>query len=91
MIDRRTALASAALIALMLLAAGWRVAMLDEWSTLAFGEAAALPSLVLFVFPASCALVVPYWCMWRMAAIAYWFTTVGPYEYSKGASGAVEP
>ena len=20
---------------------------------------------------ASCALVVPYWCMWRMAAIAY--------------------
>ena len=28
---------------------------------------------------ASWALVVPYSCMWRMAAMAYWFTTVGPY------------
>ena len=37
---------------------------------------------------ASCALVVPYWYMWRIADIAYWFTTVGPKGYSKGASGA---
>src|SRR4029450_1969885 len=36
---------------------------------------------------ASCALVVPYWCMCRMAAIPYWFATVGPYGYSNGASG----
>jgi hypothetical protein len=62
-IDRKTALASVALIALMLLAAAWRISMLDDWTTLAFLNAASLPPLLLFVFPAGSALVVGalYW------------------------------
>jgi len=27
---------------------------------------------------ASCSLVVPYWCMWRIAHIAYMFAVAGP-------------
>jgi hypothetical protein len=58
-IDRKTALASAALIALMLLAAVWRIVMLDDWTTaLAVQNEAPLPSLLLFLFPASSALLV---------------------------------
>src|SRR5690242_2491913 len=37
---------------------------------------------------ASCSLVVPNSCMCRMAAIAYWFTTVGAKGASKATSGA---
>ena len=40
---------------------------------------------------ASCWLVVPYSCMWRMAHMAYMFTTVGPKGYSNWTSGAAEP
>ena len=63
MIDRNTALASAALIALMLVVAVWRIIVLDDWTTLAVHNRASLPSLLLFVFPASSALVVGalYW------------------------------
>lgn len=58
MIDRPTALASAALIALMLVAAVWRIVMLDDWTTLAVQYEAPLPSVLLFLFPACSALVV---------------------------------
>ena len=63
MIDRKTALVCAALIALMLMAAVWQIAMLDDWTTLAVHKGASLPSLFLFVFPAASALVVGalYW------------------------------
>ena len=63
MIDRKTALACAALIALMLVLAVWQIAMLDDWTTLAVQRGASLPSLLLFVFPAASALVVGalYW------------------------------
>jgi hypothetical protein len=62
-IDRKTALASAALIALMLVAAVWRIVMLDDGTTtLAVQNEAPLPSLslllFLFLFPASSALLV---------------------------------
>jgi hypothetical protein len=62
-IDRKTALASAALIALMLAAAAWRIAMLDDWTTLPVQNGAPLPSLLLLLFPACSALVVGamYW------------------------------
>jgi hypothetical protein len=62
-IDRKTALVCAALIALMLVAAVWQIAMLDDWTTLAVHKGASLPSLFLFVFPAASALVVGalYW------------------------------
>jgi hypothetical protein len=58
MIDRSAALASAALIALMLVAAAWRAIMLDDWTSLTILNGAPLPSLLLFVFPACSALVV---------------------------------
>ena len=63
MIDRKTALVCAALIALMLMAAVWQIAMLDDWTTLAVHKGASLPSLFLFVFPAASVLVVGalYW------------------------------
>jgi hypothetical protein len=63
MIDRKTALASAALIALMLAAAAWRIDMLDDWTLLPVQNGAPLPSLLLFLFPACSALVVGamYW------------------------------
>jgi hypothetical protein len=63
MIDRKTALASAALIALMLAAAAWRIDMLDDWTLLPVQNGAQLPSLLLFLFPACSALVVGamYW------------------------------
>ncbi len=63
MIDRKTALASAALIALMLVAAACRINMLDDWTTLTVQNETPLPSLLLFVFPACSALVVGalYW------------------------------
>jgi hypothetical protein len=62
-IDRKTALACAALVALMLVAAGWRIIMLDDWTTLAVQNGASQPSLLLLAFPASSALVVGalYW------------------------------
>ena len=63
MIDRKTALACAVLVALMLALAVWRIITLDDGTTLAVHNGAALPSLLLFVFPASSALVVGalYW------------------------------
>ena len=63
MIDRKTAFASAAPIALMLAAAAWRIAMLDDWTTLPVQNGAQLPSLLLLLFPACSALVVGamYW------------------------------
>jgi len=63
MIDRKTVLASALLIALMLVAAVWRINMLDDWTTLAVQNGAPLPSMLLFLFPACSALVVGalYW------------------------------
>jgi len=57
-IDRRTALVCAALIALMLGLAVWRIITLDDWTTLVVQNAAPLPALLLFAFPASSALVV---------------------------------
>lgn len=57
MIDRRSALTCAALIAVMLAAAAWRIATLDDWTTLAVHDGAALPSLLLLFFPACSALV----------------------------------
>jgi hypothetical protein len=62
-IDQKTAFACAALIALMLVAAVWRTAMLDDWATLAIQNEGPLSSLLLFAFPASSALVVGalYW------------------------------
>ena len=63
MIDRKTVLASALLIALMLVAAVWRINMLDDWTTLAVQNGAPVPSMLLFLFPACSALVVGalYW------------------------------
>ena len=57
MIERKTALACAALIALMLAAAAWRIVTLDDWTTLA-DNGTTLPSLLLLFFPACSALVV---------------------------------
>jgi hypothetical protein len=57
-IDRKTALASETLIALMLIAAAWRIFTLEDWTTLELGNGASLPSLLLFVFPVSSAIVV---------------------------------
>jgi len=56
-IDRKAAVLSAALIALMLVAALWRIIMLDEWTTFPIPNGSPLPSLFLFSFPASSALV----------------------------------
>ena len=63
MIDRKTTLASAALIALMVVAAGWRINMLDDWTSLPIENEAAFPPLLFFFFPACSALVVGalYW------------------------------
>ena len=36
---------------------------------------------------ASCSLVVPYSCMWRVAHIAYMFAVAGPYGNSNCISG----
>ena len=58
MIDCKTALACAGLIALMLALAVWRVITLDDWTTLAVQNADPLPALLLFAFAASSALVV---------------------------------
>jgi hypothetical protein len=62
-IDRKTALASAALIALMLVAAAWRIITLEDWTTFAVQNEGPLPSLLLVLFPACSALVVAalYW------------------------------
>jgi hypothetical protein len=64
-IDRKTTLVCAALIALMLVAAVWQISVLDDWTTpLAVQKGASLPSwFLLFVFPATSALVVGalYW------------------------------
>lgn len=63
MIDRKTALVCAVLVALMLVAPVWQIAWLDDWTTLAGEKGSSPPSLFLFVFPASSALVVGalYW------------------------------
>ena len=63
MIDRKAALASAALVVLMLVAAAWRVITLDDWTTLAIKGGTPSSSLLLFAFPAASALVVAalYW------------------------------
>jgi len=57
MIGRKTALACAALIAVMLAAAAWRIFTLDDWTTLA-DNGTTLPSLLLLFFPGCSALVV---------------------------------
>jgi hypothetical protein len=58
MIDRKTALICAALIALMFAGAVWRTVALDDWTTLPIHNGATVPSLVLLFFPACSALVV---------------------------------
>jgi hypothetical protein len=62
-IDRKTALACAVLIGLMLVAAAWRITMRDHWTILTVQNGAPWPSLWLFAFPACSALVVGalYW------------------------------
>jgi hypothetical protein len=69
-IDRKTALTCAALIALMVVMAGWRIMMLEDWATLAVQNRGPLPSLLLFGFPAASALVVGalYWSGFRARA-----------------------
>ena len=63
MIDRKTALACAALVALMLVAAVWRILTLNGWTILGVQNETPQSSLLLFVFPAASALVVGalYW------------------------------
>ena len=66
MIDRRTALLCTVFIVLMLAAAAWRIATLDDWRTLVMSNGKplrSLPSLLLFLFPAASALLVgsQYW------------------------------
>jgi hypothetical protein len=70
MIDRKTFLAGAAIIALMLALAGWRIMTLEDWTTLAIQNSKPLPSLLLFGFPAAGALVVGalYWSGLRARA-----------------------
>jgi hypothetical protein len=58
MIDRRATLACAALVALMLVLAVWRIITLDDRTTLAIQDGAPLPALLLLAFPAASALVV---------------------------------
>ena len=58
MTDRKTALVSATLIALMLVAAVWRINMLDNWTSLPIENETSFPSLLLFFFPACSVLVV---------------------------------
>jgi hypothetical protein len=62
-IDRKTTLASAALIALMLAAAAWRINMPDDWTSLPVENETPVPPLLFFFFPACSALVVGalYW------------------------------
>jgi hypothetical protein len=62
-IDRKTALVCAALIALMLAAAVWQIASMDDWTTLATGQGASPPSWLLLALPAASVLVVGglYW------------------------------
>jgi hypothetical protein len=57
-IDRKTGLVCAALIALMLVAAVWRLVTLEDWTTLVLSHEASWPSLLLFLFPGCSALVV---------------------------------
>jgi hypothetical protein len=57
-IDRKTALVCATFIALMLVAAVWRIATLDDWTTLVIANGNLLPALMLFAFPAASMLVV---------------------------------
>jgi hypothetical protein len=57
MIGRKTALVCAALVAVMVAAALWRILALADWTTLAVHNGATLPSLLLFFFPACSALV----------------------------------
>lgn len=63
MIDRKTAFACAALIALMLVAAVWRIITLDGWTILGVQNETPQSSLLLLVFPAASALVLGalYW------------------------------
>jgi hypothetical protein len=61
-IDRKTALLSAALIVLTLIMAIWRIATLEHW-TIAVRNGAPVPSLRLLIIPACGAFVVSllYW------------------------------
>jgi hypothetical protein len=70
MIDRKTAKICAVLIALMLVAAVWRITLPDDWTILAVQGKPKLPTLLLFVFPAASALVagVLYWTGLRAKA-----------------------
>jgi hypothetical protein len=63
MIDRKTALACAALIALMLVSAAGRLLMPDEWTASALPDGVPPLALLLFFFPLCSALVVGalYW------------------------------
>jgi len=72
MIDRKTALACAALIALMLVAAVGRIITLEDWTALVVRNRGAVPSLLLFVFPVCSALVAGdlYWNRFRAKADA---------------------
>jgi len=69
MIDRKTALICAALIAVMLVSAVWRITLPDDWSVQAAAQDKA-PLLPLFVFPGSSALVMGclYWTSFRARA-----------------------
>ena len=63
MIDRKTALAGAALVVVMLVAAGWRIMILDDWTTLPIHDEALIASLLLLFLPACGALFTGalYW------------------------------
>jgi hypothetical protein len=70
MIDRKTALICAALIALMLAAGIWRFAALADWTMLAFQHGKTVPSWLLLVFPGASIIVVSslYWTRFRAPA-----------------------
>jgi hypothetical protein len=70
MIDRKTALICAALIALMVVMAGWRIMTLGDSTTLEVPNRGAVPSLLLFAFSAASAVVVGalYWSGLRARA-----------------------
>jgi hypothetical protein len=70
MIDRKTALICAVLIALMLVLAVWRIIIPDDWTMQAVQDRLPVLPLLLFIFPASSALVVGslYWANRRARA-----------------------
>ena len=70
MIDRKTALTCAALIALMVAMAGWRIMTLGDSTTFEVPNRGSLPALLLFGFSAASAVVVGalYWSGLRARA-----------------------